>query len=80
GFLKQPEKKVAAYSRAATEYAVSIYADEATFRLAQAYEEAGKIEDAIGTYEKLLQDFPMSIYLEETRQRIRTLRDGAAVQ
>lgn len=80
GLLGMPEKKIEAYARAANEYANSIYADEANFLLAKAYEESGQIDNAISRYEQLLHEFPASIFLEQTRQRIRVLRDGAMMQ
>jgi tetratricopeptide (TPR) repeat protein len=49
GLLSLPEKKIEAYARAASQYSASIYADEANFLLAKAYEETGQIENAIST-------------------------------
>lgn len=72
-------KKIDAYQRVASQYGSSIYADEGTFLLARSYGESSQIDKALATYEKILQDFPMSIYLEQTRKHLRALRDDSAM-
>jgi len=52
-----------------------ILVDDAYFRLAELYEEKlNSIEKAKLTYEKIIFEFPSSIYLVDARKRYRKLR------
>ena len=56
-------------------YSNSIIADNALFELAMLYENKLKdISKAMDTYEKIMQNFPASIYSTEARKRFRSLR------
>ena len=54
---------------------LSILKDRAQFRIAEIYQTIlNKKTQAIEAYEKLLAQFPNSLYVEESRKRIRLLR------
>ncbi len=59
--------------RVVQEFADTIYADEALFRLANAYAATGQKELAAQAYEQLLVVYPNSTYLELARKKLRRL-------
>jgi tetratricopeptide (TPR) repeat protein len=66
---------VASFTRVMTDYPESISLDQALMKIGQIYQEG--IKDpvkAIAAYQKLLEQFPSSIYVSEARKRIRELR------
>jgi tetratricopeptide (TPR) repeat protein len=67
---------VASYERLLTEYRTnSIVLDRAQFSLAETYQQGmHDAQKAIAAYEKLLADFPTSIYADQARKRVRQLR------
>lgn len=67
---------VASYERLLSEFRMnSIVLDRAQFQLADTYRaEMHDSQKAIAAYEKLLADFPNSIYADQARKRVRQLR------
>jgi tetratricopeptide (TPR) repeat protein len=67
---------VASYERLLTEFrGNSIVLDRAQFQLAETYQSGmHDASKAIAAFEKLLADFPHSIYAEQARKRVRQLR------
>eukprot|EP01133_Synstelium_polycarpum_P003373 gene3373-3833_t len=56
----------------------SLWADDALFLLADLYENRlGKIEEARNLYQKLITDFPGSMYVSQARKHFRKLRGDA---
>ncbi len=76
--LKQTNEAIAAFRFIADSIQLSILKDRAQFRIAEISENVlhNKVL-AITAYEKLLEQFPNSLYAEQARKRIRLLRgDG----
>jgi tetratricopeptide (TPR) repeat protein len=73
--LKHPNEAIAAFHFIADSIQLSILKDRAQFRIAEIYQTIlNKKTQAIEAYEKLLAQFPNSLYAEESRKRIRLLR------
>lgn len=69
------EKAVTFYEKTFQEYGSDIYGDEALFELASLYQEQfEEYARAKELYKRLLEDYPGSIYVTESRQRFRKLR------
>ena len=69
------ETAIAKFSKIEAEGAKNIYADKALYLEGQAYQFGLKDNSkAIGAYEKLLANFPSSIYLDEVRKIIISLK------
>lgn len=63
------------YNEVATKYPDELLADDALFKLASIYQfNLGDNTKAMEMYEKLMSDFPGSVYVVEARKRFRTLR------
>ncbi len=63
--------------RVAGEKENNIYSDKALYLLAKVYQYGkGDIKKAVETYEKLLANFPNSLYLDEARSEILKLKDN----
>jgi tetratricopeptide (TPR) repeat protein len=73
--LKRPNEAITAFYFIADSIQLSILKDRAQFRIAEICQTVlnNKVR-AIDAYEKLLSQFPNSLYAEETRKRIRMLR------
>ena len=73
--LKRPHEAMRAFSFIADSIQLSILKDRAQFRIAEIYQTVlNNKAQAIDAYEKLLAQFPNSLYVEESRKRIRLLR------
>jgi tetratricopeptide (TPR) repeat protein len=74
-FLKHPDEAMRAFHFIADSIQSSILKDRAQFRIAEICQNIlnNKVQ-AIEAYEKLLAQFPNSLYAEEARKRIRLLR------
>jgi tetratricopeptide (TPR) repeat protein len=74
-FLKHPDEAMRAFHFIADSIQSSILKDRAQFRIAEICQNIlnNKVQ-AIEAYEKLLAQFPNSLYVEEARKRIRLLR------
>jgi tetratricopeptide (TPR) repeat protein len=77
-FLKRPDEAVKAFRFLVDSIPLSILKDRAQFRIAEICQTVfnSKVR-AIEAYEKLLAQFPNSLYAEEARKRIRLLRGDA---
>jgi outer membrane protein assembly factor BamD (BamD/ComL family) len=73
--LKRPNEAITAFYFIADSIQLSILKDRAQFRIAEICQTVlnNKMR-AINGYEKLLSQFPNSLYAEESRKRIRMLR------
>ncbi len=76
--LKQTNEAIAVFRFIVDSIQLSILKDKAQFRIAEITENVlHNKAQAITTYEKLLEQFPNSLYAEQARKRIRLLRgDG----
>jgi TolA-binding protein len=73
--LKRPHEAITAFNFIADSIQLSILKDRAQFRIAEIYQSVlSNKAQAIQAYEKLLAQFPNSLYTEESRKRIRLLR------
>jgi cellulose synthase operon protein C len=73
--LKHPDEAIRSFQFVADSIQQSILKDRAQFRIAEIYQSILNNKMlAIESYEKLLTQFPNSLYAEESRKRIRTLR------
>lgn len=73
--LNHPNEAIAAFRFTADSIQLSILKDRAQFRIAEIFQTLLKNKtQAIEAYEKLLAQFPNSLYAEESRKRIRILR------
>ena len=76
--LRNPDEAMKAFQFVADSIQMSIMKDRAQFRIAEIYQMILKNNaQAINGYEKLLAQFPNSLYVEESRKRIRRLRGDA---
>ena len=77
-FLKREYKEAESYlNQIVASYPDDILADNALFKLGELYENQLSDEvKAIKTYEKLLFDYPGSLYVVETRKRYRSYREN----
>ena len=74
-FLKHPDDAMRAFHFIIDSIQLSILKDRAQFRIAEIYQNIlNNRAQAIEAYEKLLAQFPNSLYTEEARKRIRLLR------
>ena len=73
--LKRPQEAMRAFHFVVDSIQLSILKDRAQVQIAEIYQKVlnDKIQ-AIGAYERLLSQFPNSLYVEEARKRIRLLR------
>jgi outer membrane protein assembly factor BamD (BamD/ComL family) len=63
------------YEKLKNDFPESIMSDKSQMKIAAVYQLGLKENDkAIATYQKLLEQFPNSIYVSEARRRIRELR------
>ena len=73
--LNRPIEAITAYRFISDSIQLSILKDHAQFRIAEIYQTVlSNKSQAIEAYEKLLAQFPNSLYAEESRKRIRLLR------
>jgi predicted Zn-dependent protease len=73
--LKRPHEALLAFRFIADSVQMSILKDRAQFRIAELYQYVFMSNaQAVDAYEKLLAQFPNSLYAEESRKRIRLLR------
>ena len=73
--LKHPNEAITSFRYVADSIQLSILKDKAQFRIAEIYQNVlNNKAQAIEAYEKLLAQFPNSLYAEESRKRIRKLR------
>jgi tetratricopeptide (TPR) repeat protein len=73
--LKRPNEAITAFHFIADSIQSSILKDRAQFKIAEIYQTVlNNKTQAIEAYEKLLSQFPNSLYVEESRKRIRLLR------
>ncbi len=73
--LNHPEDALSVFRRVAVDMPGSVLRDRAQMRIGEVYE--NRLRDrarALEAYEKVLEQFPTSLYVEEARKRIRTLR------
>ena len=77
-FLKRPDEAMTAFHFIVDSIPLSILKDRAQFRIAEICQTVfnSKVR-AIEAYEKLLAQFPNSLYAEEARKKIRLLRGDA---
>jgi tetratricopeptide (TPR) repeat protein len=76
--LKQPIEALTAFHFISDSIQLSILKDRAQFRIAEISEKVlHQKTQAIAAYEKLLEQFPNSLYAEEARKRVRLLRGDA---
>ena len=74
-FMQRPNDAMRAFQFIADSIQMSILKDRALFKIAEIYQMVlNNKTHAIDTYEKLLTQFPNSLYAEESRKRIRLLR------
>jgi len=72
--LGRPVKAIEWFQEVA-DLPLSILSDQAQFRAGEVYERVMKNkEKAIETFQRLLEQFPHSLYVDRARTRIRTLR------
>lgn len=72
------EKTIEAYKLVAENYAFGIWADDALYSLGLIYEEQNQDkEKANYYYQKLIEDFPGSLFVIDARKRYRNLRGDA---
>ena len=63
------------YKKIIETYSTDILGDDALFKLAELYEYYLKnIPEAMACYQKLLKEYPGSLYVVDARKRIRYLR------
>ena len=72
------DQAIDAYQQFAGDAAVPLPRDYALMGLGTAQEEAAKPADARATYERLLQEFPASVYAPEARRRAEFLGSASA--
>jgi tetratricopeptide (TPR) repeat protein len=73
--LKRPYEAITAFHFIADSIQSSILKDRAQFKIAEICQTVlNNKAQAIEAYEKLLSQFPNSLYVEESRKRIRLLR------
>jgi tetratricopeptide (TPR) repeat protein len=73
--LKRPHEAISAFHFIADSIQLSILKDRAQFNIAEICQTVlNNKTQAIEAYEKLLSQFPNSLYVEESRKRIRLLR------
>jgi TolA-binding protein len=72
------DQAIDAYQQFASDAAVPLPRDYALMGLGTAQEEASKPADARATYERLLQEFPASVYAPEARRRAEFLGPASA--
>jgi len=73
--LKRPHEALMAFRFIVDSVQISIHKDRAQFRIAELYQnDFMNKTQAVEAYEKLLAQFPNSLYAEESRKRIRLLR------
>lgn len=73
--LNHPEDALAVFRRVVVDMPGSVLRDRAQMRIGEVYE--NRLRDktkALEAYEKVLEQFPTSLFTEEARKRIRTLR------
>jgi len=76
--LKHPQEAIATFRFVIDSIQMSIFKDRAQMRIAEIYQYVLRNpKQAIDAYEQLLAQFPNSLYAEESRKRIRTLRGDA---
>lgn len=69
------EKAANYYNDVVTKYPDELLADDALYKLASIYQfNLGDNTKAMDSYQKLMMDFPGSVYVVEARKRFRTLR------
>ena len=73
--LQHPQEAITAFRFIVDSIQVSIFKDRAQFRIAEIYETVlNNKAQAIEAYESLLTQYPNSLYVEESRKRVRLLR------
>ena len=73
--LQRPQEAISAFHFIADSIQLSILKDRAQFKIAEICQRVlNNKTQAIEAYEKLLSQFPNSLYVEEARKRIRILR------
>jgi len=76
--LKQYDTALSTLQKIFSHYAESMLRDKAMMMMANIYEyDVKNISKAIESYEKILHEFPKSLFVEEARRRIRILRGDA---
>jgi tetratricopeptide (TPR) repeat protein len=76
--LNHPDDALSVFRRIVVDMPTSVLRDRAQMRIAEVYE--NRVKDkakALEAYEKVLELFPTSLFAEEARKRIRTLRGDA---
>ena len=76
--LNRPEEALTVFRRIVVDMPASVLRDKAQMRIAEVYE--NRMRDkakALEAYEKVLEQFPNSLFAEEARKRIRILRGDA---
>lgn len=71
---KQLDKEIAQLELLTKEYGIDIWADDATFRLAESYQQKGDNKLAMEYYKKVLLEYKNSVYVEKARINYRKLR------
>ncbi len=64
-----PLEAVALYNRLLTKYPLYDRNDQVLYQMSRAYEELGKIEEAMTVMERLVREFPQSRYIDEVQFR-----------
>jgi tetratricopeptide (TPR) repeat protein len=76
--LKKPQEALTAFRFISDSIQLSILKDRSQFRVAEIFEKVlHNKTQAMSAYEKLLEQFPNSLYAEEARKRVRLLRGDA---
>jgi tetratricopeptide (TPR) repeat protein len=72
----QPQKAIEAYQKMLDDSSFLLPRDHALLKLAAAQEDAAKLEEARTSYERLVQEYPGSVYAGEARQRAEYLKSA----
>jgi hypothetical protein len=77
--LGRPAEAVALLDSVVSTYKADVLRDRAAFRVGEIYmNELGNKRKALESYEHFLTLFPTSLYAEEARKRVRSLREDAS--
>ena len=72
----QPQKAIEAYQKMLEDSSFLLPRDHALLKLAAAQEDAARLEEARTSYERLVQEYPGSVYAGEARQRAEYLKSA----
>ncbi|MPY89330.1 MAG: tetratricopeptide repeat protein [Luteitalea sp.] len=75
---KRYDAAIAAFRDLATTADTDLPADGLLMELAAAYQQAGKRNEAVRTYNRIVNEFPDSLYVDEAKSRVETLKTPEA--